>query len=85
MAYLFSNANRFGTWRKLWTNLAIAEKKLGIDTITDEAIEQMKNNCVRDLVNCHIAVCRADGFVLNTGTHTRTVRDRGRRRKEATT
>ena len=34
---------RFGTWRQLWLNLAIAEKELGLD-IPDEAIEQMRNN-----------------------------------------
>ncbi|KIY73279.1 adenylosuccinate lyase [Cylindrobasidium torrendii FP15055 ss-10] len=43
MAYLFSPAQRFETWRKLWLNLAIAEKQLGLP-ITDEAIEQMKAN-----------------------------------------
>lgn len=37
---------RFSTWRKLWLNLAIAEKQLGLQ-ISDEAIEQMKNNLVR--------------------------------------
>nr|GAT56925.1 adenylosuccinate lyase [Mycena chlorophos] len=44
MAHLFSAANRFSTWRKLWLNLAIAEKELGLEQITDEAIEQMKAN-----------------------------------------
>jgi len=38
--------NRHHTWRKLWLNLAIAEKELGLP-IPDEAIEQMKNNLVR--------------------------------------
>ena len=38
--------NRFYTWRVLWLNLAIAEKKLGLP-ISDQAIEQMKNNLVR--------------------------------------
>ena len=38
--------NRFFTWRMLWLNLAIAEKELGLP-ISDEAIEQMKNNLVR--------------------------------------
>jgi len=38
--------NRFHTWRKLWLNLAIAEKELGLP-ITEEAIEQMKANLVR--------------------------------------
>ncbi|KAF8200342.1 L-Aspartase-like protein [Pholiota molesta] len=43
MAYLFSPANRFSTWRKLWLNLAIAEKQLGLP-ISDEAIAQMQAN-----------------------------------------
>lgn len=46
MSYLFSNANRFKTWRILWTNLAIAEKELGVKNISDEAIAQMKANWV---------------------------------------
>ena len=41
--------NRFHTWRKLWLNLAIAEKELGLP-ISDEAIEQMKANLVRSIV-----------------------------------
>ena len=28
MSKIFSLRNRFSTWRKLWLNLAIAEKKL---------------------------------------------------------
>ncbi|KZT25053.1 adenylosuccinate lyase [Neolentinus lepideus HHB14362 ss-1] len=44
MAHLFSPANRFHTWRKLWLNLAIAEKELGLAQITDEAIAEMKAN-----------------------------------------
>jgi len=43
MAKLFSSSTRFGTWRKLWLNLAIAEKELGLP-IPDEAIEQMKKH-----------------------------------------
>jgi len=38
--------NRFRTWRKLWLNLALAEKELGLP-IPDEAIEQMRVNLVR--------------------------------------
>jgi hypothetical protein len=38
--------NRFHTWRKLWLNLAIAEKELGLP-ISVEAIDQMKDNLVR--------------------------------------
>ncbi|KAI8094943.1 adenylosuccinate lyase [Gilbertella persicaria] len=44
MAYNFSEDKRYSTWRKLWLNLAIAEKQLGLTDITDEAIEQMKAN-----------------------------------------
>ncbi|KAI8639761.1 adenylosuccinate lyase [Parasitella parasitica] len=44
MAYTFSEDKRYSTWRQLWTNLAIAEKQLGLTDITDEAIEQMKAN-----------------------------------------
>ncbi|KAJ7221770.1 L-Aspartase-like protein [Mycena rebaudengoi] len=43
MAHLFSPANRFHTWRKLWLNLAIAEKELGLP-IPDDAILQMQEN-----------------------------------------
>lgn len=43
MCKLFSSGTRFGTWRKLWLNLAIAEKELGLP-ISDSAIEQMKAN-----------------------------------------
>lgn len=41
MSEVFSMRNRFSTWRKLWYNLAIAEKELGLSVITDEAIAQM--------------------------------------------
>jgi len=40
---------RYHTWRKLWLSLAVAEKELGLP-ISDEAIEQMKANLVRELV-----------------------------------
>lgn len=39
---------RFRTWRKLWLNLAIAEKELGLP-ISDEAIEQMGKHLVSSL------------------------------------
>ncbi|AMD18896.1 HBL006Cp [Eremothecium sinecaudum] len=44
MSSLFSSRNRFSTWRKLWLNLAIAEKELGLTVITNEAIEQLKEH-----------------------------------------
>jgi adenylosuccinate lyase len=43
MAHLFSPANRFYTWRKLWLNLAIAQKELGLP-ISEDAIKQMHAN-----------------------------------------
>lgn len=39
---------RFYTWRKLWLNLARAEKQLGLP-ISDEALKQMEDNLVRVL------------------------------------
>ncbi|EEQ37024.1 putative adenylosuccinate lyase [Clavispora lusitaniae] len=44
MSKIFSLRNRFSTWRKLWLNLAIAEKQVGLSVITDEAIEQMEKH-----------------------------------------
>lgn len=42
MLGLFSLRNRFSTWRRLWLALAEAEKELGLEVITDEALEEMK-------------------------------------------
>ncbi|KAG9076092.1 adenylosuccinase ade13 [Ceratobasidium sp. 370] len=47
MSHLFSSSMRFHTWRKLWLNLAIAEKELGLP-IPDDAITQMKENLYLD-------------------------------------
>ncbi|GEQ72551.1 hypothetical protein JCM33374_g6238 [Metschnikowia sp. JCM 33374] len=44
MSSIFSLRNRFSTWRKLWLNLAIAEKKVGLSVITDEAIAEMEKH-----------------------------------------
>ncbi|KAK8066498.1 hypothetical protein PG997_013245 [Apiospora hydei] len=46
MKQLFSQRSRHSTWRKLWLYLAEAEKELGIDTITDAAITQMKQHLI---------------------------------------
>ena len=43
MKHIFSDDCKFSTWRKLWIALAESEKELGIQ-ITDEQIEQMKEN-----------------------------------------
>lgn len=41
MQYVFSDNNKFRTWRKLWISLAKAEKTCGLN-ITDEQIAQME-------------------------------------------
>lgn len=51
---------RFRTWRKLWLNLAVAEKQLGLD-ISDDAIKQMEEHLVLELP--------VDLFQLLTGYH----------------
>jgi hypothetical protein len=61
---------RFRTWRQLWLNLAIAEKELGL-SISDEAIEQMKNNLVSTLSYC---VSR-DYSNFSIGLDSRAIRD----------
>ncbi|KAI8666378.1 Adenylosuccinate lyase [Fusarium keratoplasticum] len=42
MSNLFSQRSRHSTWRKLWLGLAESEKELGIDTISAEALEEMR-------------------------------------------
>jgi adenylosuccinate lyase len=44
MSQLFSQRSRHSTWRKLWLYLAEAEKELGIETITDEALKEMREH-----------------------------------------
>ncbi|CAA9956607.1 hypothetical protein CFE70_000204 [Pyrenophora teres f. teres 0-1] len=44
MSQLFSQRSRHSTWRKLWLFLAEAEKELGIDTISDDALSQMREH-----------------------------------------
>ncbi|MCK5175663.1 MAG: adenylosuccinate lyase, partial [Planctomycetes bacterium] len=43
MAELFGPAKKFGTWRRLWLELARAQKKLGLD-IKQTQLNQMKRN-----------------------------------------
>ena len=44
MQYLFSYNKKFSTWRKLWVALAESEKELGLTSITDEMINEMKEH-----------------------------------------
>ena len=41
MQYLFSENNKFRTWRRLWIALAKAERQLGLP-ITQEQISQLE-------------------------------------------
>jgi adenylosuccinate lyase len=46
MSQLFSQRSRHSVWRKLWLYLAESEKELGIDTISDEALKEMRDHLV---------------------------------------
>ena len=43
MQYLFSDNNKFRTWRRLWIALAEAERELGLH-ITEEQIDELKSH-----------------------------------------
>lgn len=55
MQYIFSNDNKFKTWRKLWVALAKAEQKQGLD-ITNEQIKELEDNI--DNINYDVAIAR---------------------------
>lgn len=42
MKFIFSDDNKFSSWRRLWVALAESEKELGIPNISDEQIAEMK-------------------------------------------
>src|SRR3954470_21012245 len=42
MLRLFSPQHKFGLWRRLWLELARAERELGLTRITDDALRQME-------------------------------------------
>lgn len=46
MLRLFSSRSRHSTWRKLWLYLAESQKELGVESITDEALRQMRENLI---------------------------------------
>lgn len=43
MSWIFSNRNKFLTWRRCWIALATAQRELGLD-ISNEQIEEMTHN-----------------------------------------
>lgn len=42
MSNLFSQRSRHSTWRKLWFHLAESERALGVDIITEQALDEMQ-------------------------------------------
>jgi adenylosuccinate lyase len=42
--HVFDPRAQYSTWRKLWLYLAQSQKEMGMDLITDEAIEEMKEH-----------------------------------------
>ncbi|KAK0629503.1 L-Aspartase-like protein [Bombardia bombarda] len=46
MSSLFSQRSRHSTWRKLWLLLAESEKELGIEAVTQEALDQMQAHLI---------------------------------------
>lgn len=44
MSRLFSQRSRHSTWRQLWLFLAESESQLGIEAITPEALDQMRQH-----------------------------------------
>ena len=55
MQYIFSDDNKFRTWRRLWIALARAEQAQGL-AITDEQIAEMEAH--KDDINYDVAVAR---------------------------
>ena len=55
MQYLFSDNNKFRTWRRLWIALAEAERELGLH-ITEEQIDELKSHA--EDVNYDVAEAR---------------------------
>ena len=43
MLHIFSPEFKFRTWRKLWINLAEAEKELGLDLLLMNKLRNLKN------------------------------------------
>ncbi len=56
MQYIFSEDNKFRTWRKLWIALARAEMNEGLDNITPEMIAELESH--KDDINYDVAVAR---------------------------
>ena len=56
MQYIFSDDNKFRTWRRLWVALARAEMKQGLTNITSEMVEELEAHV--DDINYDVAIAR---------------------------
>ena len=56
MQYIFSDDNKFRTWRRLWVALARAEMKQGLTNITPEMVAELEAH-VED-INYDVAIAR---------------------------
>ena len=66
MQYLFSDNNKFRTWRRLWIALAEAERELGLH-ITEEQIDELKAHA--EDVNYDVAEARERGVRHDVMSH----------------
>ncbi|MDO5409325.1 MAG: adenylosuccinate lyase, partial [Lachnospiraceae bacterium] len=53
MQYIFSQDKKFRTWRRLWVALAEAEYELGLDSVSKEQIDELKEHL--DDINYDVA------------------------------
>ena len=56
MQYIFSDDNKFRTWRRLWVALARAEMKQGLTNITPEMVAELETHV--DDINYEVAIER---------------------------
>ena len=61
MQYIFSEDNKFKTWRRLWIALAKAEQKQGLP-ITDAQIAELEAH--KDDINYPVAEERKESYTL---------------------
>ena len=54
MQYIFSDDNKFRTWRRLWVALARAEMKQGLTNITPEMVAELETHV--DDINYEVAM-----------------------------
>ena len=56
MQYIFSPDMKFSTWRRLWIALAEVEHELGLEQVTQEMIDELKQHV--DDINYDVAKAR---------------------------